>query len=156
MQIFDSFSHSSPHNCAPTALSFLHIVYTWGTAHTMQTTHNFKLPLLPAKHIFFQKAVLYAEAVRFLVLFFPPIEFFLLLHALLSKTPNNRSASSKYSFSHFAIKGTKDRRVCLAQTTQVPEVPYCPPKPHLLKNTWSVKLHVWWVSLKVQILWLKS
>lgn len=39
-------------------------------------------------------AVLYAEAVRFLVLLFPPIEFFLLSHALLNMTLYYRALST--------------------------------------------------------------
>lgn len=80
----------------------------------MQTIHNFKLPLLPAKHIFFQKAVLCAEAVRLFFLF-PPIEFCSPFTCIAEH--DSQLQSSKYSFSHFAIKGTKNSRVCLAQTT---------------------------------------
>lgn len=94
MQSFDSFSHSSPHNCALTALSFLHVIYTSDTAHTTQTTHTTSNYPCYMPNTFSSRRLHSMQAVRFLVLLFPPIEFFLLSCEMLNMTLNYRAVST--------------------------------------------------------------
>lgn len=67
--------------------------------------------------------------VRFLVLLFPPTEFcasFIAKHY-------SKLGGSKYSSSHFTIKGTENNRESFWPKAHMSQQPQCcPPKPHLL------------------------